>query len=52
LLGNDREISDYKTAVARQWLGRDHVVTRSDTNVTIVLQQRNNIFYAGRVKML
>jgi hypothetical protein len=35
LPGNNREVSNYTTAVARQWLSRDHVVTQTDMNATI-----------------
>jgi hypothetical protein len=46
LLGNDHKISNYTTAVskgmalqttavARQWLSSDHMVTPTDTNATM-----------------
>jgi thermostable 8-oxoguanine DNA glycosylase len=40
------------TAIVRQWLSSDHVVTPTDTNATIALQQRNCVFYALRAEML
>jgi hypothetical protein len=52
LLGNDHEISNYTTPVARQWLSSDHVVTPTDMNATIALQQRNGVFYAVHVEIL
>jgi hypothetical protein len=41
-----------KTAVARQRLSSDHVVTPTDTNPTIALQQRNTAFNAALAEML
>jgi hypothetical protein len=35
------------TAAARQLLRSDHVVTSTDTNTAIALQQRNGVFYAA-----
>jgi hypothetical protein len=35
------------TAVARKWLSSDHVVTPTDTNTTIALQQRNGVYYVA-----
>jgi hypothetical protein len=61
MLGNDHEISDNSryyvmalqtTAVARQWLSSDHVVTPTDRNTTIALQQRNGVFYLVQAEML
>jgi hypothetical protein len=40
------------TAVARQRLNSDHVVTPTDTNATIALQQGNGVFYAVHAEML
>jgi hypothetical protein len=37
-----------KTAVARQWLSGDHVITQTETNATILLQQKNDVLYAVR----
>jgi hypothetical protein len=39
-------------AVARKWLSSDHVVTPTDTNITIALQQRNRVLYAVHAEML
>jgi hypothetical protein len=39
-------------AVARQWLSSDHVITLTDINATIALQQRKDVFYAVRAEML
>jgi hypothetical protein len=33
------------TAVARQWLSSDHVVTPTDMDATIALQQKNGVFH-------
>jgi hypothetical protein len=52
LLGNDSKISNYTTAVARQWLSSDHVGTPTDTNATIALQERNGVFCEVRAEML
>jgi hypothetical protein len=43
LLGNKREISNYKTAVARQWLSG---------SATIAQQQGNGVFCMVSAKML
>jgi stage V sporulation protein SpoVS len=56
LIGNDREISNYTTAlktmaVARQWLSSDHVGTPTDTNTSVEQQQRSGIFCAVRAEM-
>jgi hypothetical protein len=40
------------TAIAMQWLSSDHVVTPTDTNATIALQQRNGVFNEIRAEML
>jgi hypothetical protein len=40
------------TAIDRQWLSTDHVVTHTDTNIRVVLQQRNSIFYVASAKLL
>jgi hypothetical protein len=40
------------TAVARQWLSRNHVGTPTDSNATIALKQRNGVFYIVRASML
>jgi hypothetical protein len=40
------------TAVARQLLSNDHMVTPTETNATIALQQRNGVFYAVRDEVL
>jgi hypothetical protein len=40
------------TAVATQLLTSDHAVTTIDTNATIFLQHRNDIFYKVRAEML
>jgi hypothetical protein len=46
------QVTDLQTtAVARQWLCRDHVVTSTDMNATIALQQRNCVFYEVRVEI-
>jgi hypothetical protein len=52
LLGNGHEISNYTTAVARQWLSSDHVGTPTNTNTTIAQQQRNGVFCAVHAEML
>jgi hypothetical protein len=48
LLGNDCEISNYTTAVVRQWLSSDHV----DTNATTALKQKDSVFCVVRAEML
>jgi hypothetical protein len=40
------------TAIARQWLSRDHVGTPTDTNATTVQQQRNGVFCEVRTEIL
>jgi hypothetical protein len=40
------------TAVTRQWLSSDYVVTPTDMNTTIALQQRNSVFCAIRAEIL
>jgi hypothetical protein len=40
------------TAIPRQWFSSDHVVTPTDTNATVALQQRSCVFYALRAEML
>jgi hypothetical protein len=40
------------TAVARQQLNNDHVVTQTNAKATIALQQKNGVFYAVRAEML
>jgi Trk K+ transport system NAD-binding subunit len=40
------------TAVARQLLSSDHVVTATDTNAAVALQQKKDVFYAVRAEML
>jgi hypothetical protein len=39
-----------KTAVVRQWLSRDHVVTQTRTQ-RFALKQRNGVLYAVRAEM-
>jgi hypothetical protein len=56
LLGNDREISNYKTAinvmalqtsaVTRQWLSRNRVGTPTGTKATMAHHERNGVFCA------
>jgi hypothetical protein len=46
LLGNDGEITNRTTAVARQWLSSDYVGTPTYTNATTAQQQRNGAFCA------
>jgi hypothetical protein len=52
LLGKDHKISNYTTAVAKQWLSSDRVFAESDTNLTIALQQRNGVFHVVRVEIV
>jgi hypothetical protein len=40
------------TAVARQWLSSDDVVSPTYTDATTALQQRNGVFSAVRAEML
>jgi hypothetical protein len=47
LLGNDRHISNYTTAVANNASPNKHVST-----ATIALQWKNSVLYAGRAEML
>jgi hypothetical protein len=51
LLCNDREINEYTRAVSRQELSK-HVSAATDTNETMVQQERNGIFYVDRSEML
>jgi hypothetical protein len=44
LLGNDREISSYTTAVARKWLGSDHMGIPTDAQVTVVTATEERCF--------
>jgi hypothetical protein len=46
MLSNGLELSNFITAVASQWLSCDHVFTPANTNATLLLQQRNGVFYA------
>jgi hypothetical protein len=39
-----------RTALARQCLSSDHVRTLTDTKATLVLQQRNGVFYPVRTE--
>jgi hypothetical protein len=39
-------------AFGTQWLCSDHVITPTDTNAAIALQQRSGVFYAIRGEML
>jgi hypothetical protein len=43
LLCNDREMDGYTRAISEQGLGK-HVPTTTDTNATMVQQQRNGVF--------
>jgi hypothetical protein len=52
LLGNGREIGNYTTAVARQWLSSDHVGTPTDMKAKVALQQSNYVFCEVRAEML
>jgi hypothetical protein len=40
------------TAIPRKWLSSDHMVTPTDTDAIIALQQRNGVFCVVRAKML
>jgi hypothetical protein len=40
------------TAVARHRFSSNYVVTPTDTNATVTLQQRNCVVYAVRAEML
>jgi hypothetical protein len=40
------------TAVARQWLSSDDVVTPTDKNATTAVQQGNGVFYAVHAEIL
>jgi hypothetical protein len=51
LLCNDHEISKYTGAISRQCLGK-HVPAATDTNATVVHQQRNGVFYVVHAEML
>jgi hypothetical protein len=51
LIGNDSEISKYTRANSRQRLGK-HVPPATDTNATMVQQQRNGVSYVVRAEML
>jgi hypothetical protein len=44
LLGNDRDVSNYTTAVARECLSSDRVRTPTDTYATVAQQQMNGVF--------
>jgi hypothetical protein len=48
---NDREMNGYTMAVSEQRLGK-HVPAGTDTNVTMVQQQLNGVFYVVRAEML
>jgi hypothetical protein len=39
-------------AVATQWPSRDDVITPADTNATIILQQRNGVFFDVHAEVL
>jgi hypothetical protein len=51
LLNNDRKVTSYATAVARQWLISGYVGTPKGTNATIELQQRKTASCAFRAAM-
>jgi hypothetical protein len=34
------------------WLNRDHMVTPTNTNATVALQQKNGVFYAVSIAIL
>jgi hypothetical protein len=51
LLCNNCEISKYTRTVSRQQLGK-HVPVATDTNATVVQQQRSSVFYVVRAKLL
>jgi 3-phenylpropionate/cinnamic acid dioxygenase small subunit len=51
LLCNDREISKYTRDVSRQRLGKQ-VPETTDTNATMVQQQRNGVLYVVRAEMI
>jgi hypothetical protein len=51
LLRNDREISKYTRAISRQRLCK-HVPAATDTNATMVQQQRNGVFCVVHAEML
>jgi hypothetical protein len=47
LLGNDREMNSYTTAVARQWLSSDHVGIQTDANATVATATEERRFLCG-----
>jgi hypothetical protein len=52
MLGNDREISNYTTVVAKQWVTSSQVGTPTDKNGTIEHQQMNGVFCAIRADIV